>query len=51
MHWNQINPKLRILYNEIANAHSENFSASKSYEKAFEIMEELTNILNAIKED
>lgn len=54
MQWNEIDVRLRKLYNCIAIAHSETVSTQtsrKNEEEAFEIMAELTNELNKNNEE
>ena len=51
MRWNEIDERLRLLYNNVGIAFSEGSSASsasKADQKAFELMEELTIELEKI---
>ena len=48
MAWNQIDPRLRLLYNAVAKAHNEltsSYTAQKSEEEAVKLMEDLTEKL------
>jgi hypothetical protein len=48
MRWNEIDERLRKLYNAVATAHGEGSSfnsAQKAEQEAYEIMEELTKVL------